>query len=264
MTVSIELFVLYNAVMNALLLFLTGRLSGLRARIPRLLCGAGLGALYAVASCLEPMLFLQEWYCKLLCAGLMATMVFLPAPPRRLLRAAVSFFVAAFLLGGTGFSLMYLMGARGYGWELASLLAVVGACACVALTCGIRRSVFTRSLRQVQISYQGETITFTALVDTGNRLTEPMSGLPVLVVEQGALGNINIPDERSIPFRAMGGEGFLPTFEPDNLYVNNKDALRMRIAVYPKRLSSDGQYAALLPWPYSDLPQRETDRDVKA
>ncbi len=253
MTVNLEGFVLYNTAMNALLLLLSGRLSGLRPHAVRLMGAALLGAAYAVVSALPFGLFLQEWYMKILCAAAMAAIAFLPAGPLRLLRVAGCFFLAALLLGGTGFSLMYMLGARGYGWQLAALAAMGGALAVIAFGAGVRRAVFNGAARTVRIEYMGRQTRVPALVDTGNRLTEAISGLPVMVVEERYISGWPASAGRPVAFHSLGGDGLLPTFEPDRMTVRGKTLCRMRVAVYPGRLSGDSGCGALLPWPYGEI-----------
>ena len=64
------------------------------------------------------------------------------------------------------------------------------------------------------------------MYDTGNLLTEPFSGLPVIVVRQNALGGV-LPQGfptgqgsgnlRVVPYSALGGEGLLCAFRPQSV-----------------------------------------------
>lgn len=79
-------------------------------------------------------------------------------------------------------------------------------------------------------------------VDTGNTLVEPFSNAPVIVADRksinsvlpqsviACLHNYNLKDVdsdetesiRFIPFNSVGGNGLLPSFEPEELYINNE------------------------------------------
>lgn len=61
---------------------------------------------------------------------------------------------------------------------------------------------------------------FPALVDTGNRLREPLSGLPVLIAEAPLVRDI-LPKTgyRTLGFGALGGEGRMACFRPDALWI---------------------------------------------
>jgi len=98
----------------------------------------------------------------------------------------------------------------------------------------------------------GRQIKFRALIDTGNRLREPLSGLPVIVAEEHLLGEIlqsGRPKMRTVRFGGVGGNGLLSCFKPDRLYISfgkgrslAPDAL---IGVYPGHLP--GSVQALAP-----------------
>lgn len=79
----------------------------------------------------------------------------------------------------------------------------------------------------VMIVANGGMVTLRGLLDTGNSLTEPFSGLPVIVVPQRLVQRI-LPEElkqtatvaagghiRIIPFHTLGGGGMLRGFKPD-------------------------------------------------
>jgi len=61
---------------------------------------------------------------------------------------------------------------------------------------------------------------FPALIDTGNRLREPLSGRPVLIAEATLVRDI-LPQTgyRTLCFGALGGEGRMPCFRPDALWI---------------------------------------------
>lgn len=66
----------------------------------------------------------------------------------------------------------------------------------------------------------GRCARFPALVDTGNRLREPRSGLPVLIAEAPLVRGI-LPESgyRTLDFGVLGGEGRMACFRPDALWV---------------------------------------------
>jgi len=103
---------------------------------------------------------------------------------------------------------------------------------------------------------------FRALVDTGNRLHEPISGLPVMIVEQRALGEAlpagfdartaaaQLPQGwRMVGYGVLGSAGKMACFRPERLLVRCEGrwllAPDIWIAVYPGRIP--GQVQALAP-----------------
>ena len=111
---------------------------------------------------------------------------------------------------------------------------------------------------QVVAFKRGQQARFTALIDTGNRLHEPISGLPVMIVEQRRIERL-LPygfcegeaheGFRRVAYGGMGGNGYLSAFRPDELLVNYSSgwmrAPAIWIGVYPGRMP--GGVCALAP-----------------
>ena len=85
-----------------------------------------------------------------------------------------------------------------------------------------------RSRCRITVSNRGRQVSIDAIIDTGNLLCEPFSGLPVIVAEMDALESVlpegleNFPEQpasgiRVIPYCGVGGEGIMPAFRPEKL-----------------------------------------------
>lgn len=246
MTVSIEWFVAQNLAMNALTLFLAARLAGARSGPGRVLLGAALGCGYAVCAYLPwghvllgliPRTAACAGMTLALCAGRLSDW-------RRTARAFAFVWVATLLLGGTGAGVMYLMGAAGYGPGAAAVTAVAGAALLALLTCQRNRRASNRTAL-LTVRSGGRRVILEALVDTGNALVEPVSNLPVIVVERRALHGLEAGRaHRPVPFTTVGGGGVLEAFAAETVRVDGRE-VEAYIAVYDGVLASDGH--ALIP-----------------
>lgn len=131
-------------------------------------------------------------------------------------------------------------------------------------------SVFMNMRRQrmlswevtVLVSLRGRTVSFPALIDTGNRLHEPLSGLPVLIAEASLLkallaqqGEDSLPCRR-VAFGVLGGSGNIRCFRPDMVLIRRGDRLvrapDVWVAVYPGRIP--GTSRALAPPSFAVIP----------
>ena len=65
---------------------------------------------------------------------------------------------------------------------------------------------------------------FESALDTGCSLTEPFSGLPVILTEKVILDNLNIPENkmRIIPYNTAAGSDYIYGFRPINIEINGK------------------------------------------
>lgn len=80
------------------------------------------------------------------------------------------------------------------------------------------------------------TASFAAIPDTGDRLVDIMTGIPVIVTGKEQLSGLleNIPTEkdmpkkgwRLIPFETACGSGLIPIFKPEAVYIRNNETRR--------------------------------------
>lgn len=272
--VYVDTLFLLNLIVDYLLLLGAARLSGGVIRRLRLALGAVLGAAYAVAVFLPGLGFLTRPALKLAVAAAMSLAAF--GGDRRLLRSFLSFLALACALGG-GVLAMSLLGARGVGLERGVLspnvdlgVLLLSAAVCYGAAALIfRRSAGhgTRELIPVVLTLEGRQVSLTALVDTGNTLTDPATGRGVMVVEgekaapllERPLGEAELRDPvgtlaglpggryRLIPYQAVGVEcGLLLAVRLDRVRAGDRECAGMLAALSPTRLSDGGVYHALL------------------
>ena len=274
------LFVLNGAV-DYLLLLAAARLAGEPLDRLRSALGAVLGGGYAVAVFLPGLDFLARPPCRLAAAVLMVLTAFWRS--RRLLRQVVIFFALACAFGG-GVLAIGLLGGRGLTLSAGVLssamdlkIVLLSAAGCYAALSLVLRGAGRHAgpggeLRQVRLTLGGRQTELTALVDTGNTLTDPATGRPVLVAEAdclapllpagvrlgpealedpaGALEGLEGPWRRRfrlLPYRAVGVErGLLLALRLDKVQVGEEDRGPMLAALSPTPVSDGGNYRALI------------------
>ena len=276
-----ELFLL-NFVVDYLLLLAAGRLSGEILRRGWLALGAAIGAAYAAAAVLPGMGFLLHPLCKLGAAVLALLAGY--GKSRRLLRVSLVFFAVSAAFGGGVFALQ-LLGGRGLTLQngifysaMDLRLILLTAAGCYVLITLLfqrtaRHSGLRRELVPAVLTLEGRRVALTALVDTGNTLTDPATGRPVMVAEGekvGALfpdGQAPAPEElrrpvealerlgrqgwqgrcRLLPYQAVGVEcGMLLALRLDGARVGTEDYGKLLLALSPTRLTDGGGYHALI------------------
>jgi stage II sporulation protein GA (sporulation sigma-E factor processing peptidase) len=277
--VYLDLLFLLNALADYVLLFVAGRLAGARVRHLRLIGAAALGGLYA---CAEPLGILPWVFGPvgvLGAAALVLTIAYAPVPWRQALRLGLAFLGAAIALAGAVFALVFLRAAgtaAGLPWW--ALALPLGAAVVAAQRYGSRALRRWRAAPQalvpIAVGVDGREIELTALVDTGNRLRDPLGQDPVLVVEARALRSLLPPELlpsatgraavwadiaeawegspwaarlRVIPYSALGTEGgLLIGFRPDRALVAGCP-VAPTVGLATKPLDPDGRYQALCP-----------------
>lgn len=234
MRVSLEWFLLDNLMVNRLLLSLAGALGGVEVRPIRTWGISLLGALWdALALGLFPQLLGLGG--RILCLLVTALLLY----PHGFFRGLISLLGASLLLGG---SLVLLLQGQWRGGVLLCTVPVRTALyAFVLLPVLIRacrylvhRGYEGKNTLPVTVLVGGGRYALTAFVDSGNLLTEPLSGRPVVLVE-----GIPLPPGRPL---SVEGQGVVELAE-GWVYVHRRPQ-RVFFAQAPQRL---GDFDALLP-----------------
>ena len=278
--VYIDSLFLLNLIINYLLLLATAKLAGEVLRRLRLGLGAALGALYAAAVFFPGMGFLLHPLCKLGAAVLMLLAAF--GGSRRLVRVTLVFFGLSCAFGGGIFAIS-LLGGRGLSLKNGILysamdlrIVLLSAAVCyVLLTLVFRRAARhdSRTLTPAVLTLEERRVSLTALVDTGNTLTDPLTGRPVMVAEGRQVtpllpGGLRLEEAdlrdpvaalekiarvgesrrfRLLPYQAVGVEcGMLLALRLDRAQVGGRDYGGILVALSPTRVSDGGSYSALI------------------
>ena len=258
-----------NLLADYLLCLSAGRICGLYLRRKRYLLAAFLGALYAVAVVLPGCGFLA-WPPLRLASGLGMGLTAFSAEQRPFRCAGVLLAVSA-AYGGAIWALALAAGVSG-PVPLSGRVLLLAFALCYA---GVRLLFRLRAKRaeagraEIRLSFRGRESRFTALVDTGNSLCDPVSGSPVLVVCPHVMDRVvpgsgdlfahltavelvelsNSQPElcgclRLLPYSTLDGRGLLPAFRPDSLSVNGRSRPDLLVAVSPRASGED--FEALL------------------
>lgn len=280
--IYIDSLFLLNTAVNYLLLLSAGRLTGELLCRWRIGLGGALGGLYAAAVFFPNTAFLLHPLVKVGVGVLMLLVAF--GGSRRLLRITLVFFGVSAAFGGGIFALE-LLGGRGltlsngifYSTMDLRLMLLSAAGCYVLLTMVFQRtakhSPIERSLLPATLTFGDQQVQVTALVDTGNTLTDPHTNRPVMVVEGEKLMAFFPPELgvtpqqlhrpvavmeglvtplfrgrcRLLPYQAVGVEcGMLLALRLDCVVVGGEDYGGILVALSPTRVSDGGGYSALI------------------
>lgn len=258
MRISLEFYLMTNLFMNTIAIALVARSRG-RVHWGPVIFAAAFGAIYAVGMQLEIFHLLRAWPARLLLAVALSAVALRVNGLVDLLGAVASLIGGTIFLGGVQYLLRRLMG--GASPELALIGAVLGATG-LATALNVRTQRMEKWEIGLQLICGQKAVKLRALVDTGNRLHEPISGLPVLIVAEERLKPLlpegfdarTAPDRlprgfRMVSYGALGGEGRLACFQPDEVRISHGNgwlrAPDIWTAVYPGRLP--GRVQALAP-----------------
>ncbi|MBQ7713271.1 MAG: sigma-E processing peptidase SpoIIGA, partial [Oscillospiraceae bacterium] len=95
-----------------------------------------------------------------------------------------------------------------------------------------------RDLVRVRVEYGGKAAEATLLRDTGNALTDPLTGEGVPVIEASALAPLDYGSGEALYIRTAGGGGMLRAFRCDSLRVDGRALGARLVAVSPERFGA--------------------------
>lgn len=280
-----------NLLLNFVVLWITWKLTGNIAPMWRLWCSACIGAVYAVFVILPGNTFFTLLPCKVLLSLAMLAAGFQISSWKDFFKLFGFFYGTTFLLGGAAFGFYYFFGA---GIEMRSGIFVIRDFPVKIL---IFSAVFVillyrwlwpllqyrlnrhQLIYKVEVWFGDNSICTDAFLDTGNKLTDPISGFPVMVVEfeqaKGALPfeiqkifllnrendleyitRVMTESEwisrfRIVPYHTLNSsDSMLIAFKPDKARIQADNSFReirdILIGIRNRKLSDSSEYHALI------------------
>lgn len=281
-----DILFIINFSMDFLALFITARIVHRKVNTLSLILASGVGALYAVINLFMDGNPLITFIINIGVSALMCYIVFGADKFICYIKSVLLFYTVSFLAGGGITALYNLMN----NYRNSQKVYINGSFASIASDIPLRRFImlaavsfvlsficgrlFNRKGKQksalIHAVYDNMSITFNSLVDSGNLLKEPISGIPVIVTSYSILKPL-LPEilhpifenrdidalyrldfslirrVKVIPMTAVGHSGILMGFVPNNLSVDGVRAVAC-IAVDSSELIADfGGYDAVMP-----------------
>ena len=294
MEVFLDVIILENIVMNYLILLTTSKFIRSKTSNFRLLVGAIIGAAYVVLMVVLPGIkVFYTVFARILLSFVIVAVAFTPKKFMAFFKTLAIFYVCTFIFAGAAFAFLYFNQNGGFVrngiiyvfWQskwTVLFLSIVMVIIIVRIFWDILqyRVVKEKLLKQLKIAFENKAIELSALVDTGNSLHDPLTNMPVVVVEFDAIKEILPSDIRSIfhesrendlttitgiisnsqwfsrfrliPYTSLGKEnGMLIGFKPDYIEIRDNNEERIGISdviigIYNKALSKNEKYKALL------------------
>lgn len=226
--IYLEPVFLVNMLMDLLTLYIAGRLSGQRARLWRYLAASVLGGLYAAMQLLPFCTVLGNLWVKVLFSVAMAALAWRIRGWLVFLKGWAALVGVTAVGGGGALAAKVLIDNAGplYGTvhlsENALLLAFLGAASMTLFSAtALRKKGGVTARYCVRVWSRGRCFELDAMLDTGNLLREPLSGLPVVIVDGSIgprlLGGAGTAVE--IPFSTAGGISTLRAVPAERMEV---------------------------------------------
>ena len=224
-----DIFLIINFCVDFVCLYIAATILKLEKKALRLTLASLFGAVYALSSLYYNNLLLHLIAAFLICYISAKCNFF------SYLKLFFLFLMSAALTGGLFTALYIQASANG-----SAVIAALPAAALIAFIYGklIKERASIRTAR-IKIGYKGSETIFTAFVDSGNKLCDPVSGDNVVIVKADCLSGLPVPSEeqvgiRFIPVRTATGSKLFRGFRPDFAEIKTligKKPLRRKIII---------------------------------
>ncbi|MGN0473661.1 MAG: sigma-E processing peptidase SpoIIGA [Acutalibacteraceae bacterium] len=246
-TVYVDVLLAVNFFINYFLILSAGKIMRREVSRTRICLAAAFGAVTALSIFLPQMGVISGSLFKLAVSAVMVLIAFKWQSARIFGRYFLVMCAVAFGFGGTMFAIWLMIAPRGMYFRNGvtyfnvppEFIVVVTILCYTVITlagriCGSRERKSARY--NVTVCGNGHAVALSLVGDTGNMLSEPFSGYPVIVAKRNSVRKI-LPDDfenftsdfhtksnpehppncRVIPYSSVGGSGILTAFLPDKI-----------------------------------------------
>lgn len=271
--------------MNCIILFATAVILKIPIKIMRIIISSTIGSVYAIIIYTSNLQIYSNLFIKIALSAVMVYVAYRTEKVKNFLKSLMIFYLTSFTFGGVTFALVYFVNPENIFFENGTLIGVSpikiiiagGIIGFIIITISFKniKGKLTKKdmLCDITILLNDKKMEMRGIIDTGNLLTDPITKLPVVVVEkeklidifpraiiENTLNFINgeapemeeyLSQIRIIPFKSLGKEnGILLGVKVDGViinYQNNESFIKdVIVGIYENKLSSNGLYSALI------------------
>lgn len=285
MTLYLDIVFLENIFMNSIILLATSIIMKTQIKIWRNLLASTIGSIYAIVIYASNMKIYSNIFLKIFLSLVIVYIAFKPINVRSFFKHIIIFYLTSFTFGGVAFALLYFVSPQNIlyqdgvfiGTYPIKIILIGGIVGFIIITISFKNIKGKLSKKDmycnIKISMQNKETEIIAIIDTGNFLKEPITKMPVIVVEnnklEGIFPNIILDNVtniingkdidlgefaskiRIIPFKSLGKEnGLILGIKIDEVEIQYQDIQykynNVIIGIYNGSLSRTGKYAGLV------------------
>lgn len=292
MYIVAEYLYIENLIINYIILQITKSITKTKASKKRIIITSIILAFYPFAMFFSSLYFLSNFYIKIVISIIAIKLAFNAKSKKLYLKQLSAFYLVSFIFAGASIGIYFFnKDLNSYFLKdnknfevfpikyLALGIILGGIMIKNIISYYQKKSLREKDLLDVNIQFKDKNIFTVTLVDTGNSLVEPLSKLPVFIVEYSVIKTL-IPNDlreifetdsendyialekvmgklekdiniRLIPFKSVGlKSGILIGFKPDYIIVSHESEKKryddLIIGIYNGKLSVDEDYNGLL------------------
>lgn len=290
MTIYIDIIFIENLIINYIILYVTGVITKAKIKNKKLIISSIIGATYSIIYYILKLEIYSSFILKIILSAIMIYIAYDTKSFKTLWKKIILFYLVSFVFAGAALGIIYMVNSQDItiqnGVLVGSytiktiLIGIIIAFIIINVGFDIVKTKISKKdlICDMEIKINNKTIKTKAMIDTGNFLKEPITNIPVAVVEHTLLYDA-IPKEilnnmdkilggdlealsqeiqneymsklKVIPFSSLGKQnGMLLGIKADKLIIQNEDGDKVIdkviIGIYNKSLTKRGEYRALV------------------
>lgn len=206
MTVYIDIILLENLCMNYIILFATAYIMKIKISHIRIIASSSIGAVYSIMLYMQILPIYSSIFMKIILSVVMVYRSYAPKSVKIAIKQLIIFYLISFAFGGCAFALLYFVKPQDifikngvyigtYPLKIALLGGIVGfIITYIAFKIIKNKATKEEMIYKLKIKINDKTVEVNALLDTGNKLKDPITLVPVIVIEKQKLYNF-LPEE---------------------------------------------------------------------
>ncbi len=206
MTVYIDIILLENLCMNYIILFATAYIMKIKISHIRIIASSSIGAVYSIMLYMQILPIYSSIFMKIILSVVMVYISYAPKSVKIAIKQLIIFYLISFAFGGCAFALLYFVKPQDifikngvyigtYPLKIALLGGIVGfVITYIAFKIIKNKATKEEMIYKLKIKINDKTVEVNALLDTGNKLKDPITLVPVIVIEKQKLYNF-LPEE---------------------------------------------------------------------
>lgn len=289
MTIYLDVVLLENLIMNGIIVYVTAIITKTKIKHIRILLASLIGAIYSILSYVSKFPIFSNIFVKILLSIIMVYIAYDPKEIKILGKELLLFYLTSFLFGGVAFAMIYIIKPQEilmkdglflgtYPLKTVFLGAIIASIILITGFKVVKSKISKKDMYcKITINLEGKEKDINVMIDTGNLLKEPISGMPVIVVEHTQLYDIipkeilnnlekilggdlnNIPEEiknkyltklKVIPYSSLGKQnGMLLGIKAEKVVIHKEQEIVKKdiiIGIYNKSLTKRGEYNGLI------------------
>lgn len=290
MTIYLDIIFLENFILDLILLYAVGIETKSKIKFYRIIIASILGSIYAIILYIVKNEFLYSIVMKSMLSMVMVYVSFETKGFKDLLKKMLYFYLTSFVFGGGALALIYIVNTgkisiqngqiQGSYTILTIMIGIIIAFITIIIAFRLKKNKISKDdlMCNIEIKINNKEVKTKAMIDTGNLLKEPITNIPVIVVEHTLLKKI-IPNEildnidnilggdlsgisesiknqyilkmKVLPFTSLGKQnGMLLGIKAQELKIEEMNETKIIekiiIGLYNKKISPKGEYHALI------------------